>query len=389
MHFRLLLLVCAFSLFSSNLLYVNEQSLNQLLESNEYLLVNLMFGMDDYESVSLQMELEKVRASISNYTLPKIQFAETDIKIEKNLTKKLKVQSKSGLILFKGKEELFIMEGARSESDILIWLKRMTNQLLFVEVNTDEEINKILEEKEAVILYIGSYSSDRFTIFNESAYLTRLEYQYGFAYTQNPVLLDKYETQKGIERVIVFTHYEPPKYYPGLFDAKEIRSFIFEASLSPFNELDDRVAQRIFGEEFPSMVLFGEQKEIDVFLHAVKVTKIYEKMLVTYTTGTVFFKNLSFIANELFIGKSGLSQRIMDLIGLKKEDMPCVWILVVNNEDILRYQMKGEIKEENIVYFFTQWIEGRLRGFLSSEDEWRAADKGPIKVFKTKIGKIC
>ena len=180
------------------------------------------------------------------------------------------------------------MEGGSSESDIITWLRRMTNQLLFVEVNTDEEINKILEEKEAVILYIGSYTSDRFTIFNESASLTKLEYQYGFAYTQNPVLLDKYETQKGIERIIVFTHHEPPKYYPGLFDAKEIRTFVFEASLSPFTELEDRVAQRIFGEEFPSMILFGEQKEIDIFLQAVKVTKIYEKMLVTYTTGIFF-----------------------------------------------------------------------------------------------------
>lgn len=285
MYFKLIFLFYAFSLLSSSLLYVNEQNLDQLLESNEYLLVNFLFGSNDYESVSLQMELEKVRASLNNYTLPKIQFAETDITMEKDLARKLKVQNKSELILFKGKEERFIMEGGLSESDIIIWLRKMTNKLLFVEVNTDEEINKILEEKEALILYTGSYTSDRFTIFNESVYLTRFEYQYGFAYTKNPVLLDKYETQKGIERIIVFTRYEPPKYYPGLFEAREIRSFVFEASLSPFNELDDRVAQRIFGEEFPSMVLFGEQKEIDVFLHTVKKTKIYEKMLVTYTTG--------------------------------------------------------------------------------------------------------
>ena len=285
MYFKLIFLFYAFSLLSSSLLYVNEQNLDQLLESNEYLLVNFLFGSNDYESVSLQMELEKVRASLNNYTLPKIQFAETDITMEKDLARKLKVQNKSELILFKEKEERFIMEGGLSESDIIIWLRKMTNKLLFVEVNTDEEINKILEEKEALILYTGSYTSDRFTIFNESVYLTRFEYQYGFAYTKNPVLLDKYETQKGIERIIAFTRYEPPKYYPGLFEAREIRSFVFEASLSPFNELDDRVAQRIFGEEFPSMVLFGEQKEIDVFLHTVKKTKIYEKMLVTYTTG--------------------------------------------------------------------------------------------------------
>ena len=65
--------------------------------------------------------------------------------------------------------------------------------------------------------------------------------------------------------------------------------------------------------------------------------------------------------------------------------MPCVWIIVVKEEEILRYQMQGEIKEENIVFFFTDWKEGKLRGFLSSEDEWRASEKGSIKVFKKAI----
>ena len=48
----------------------------------------------------------------------------------------------------------------------------------------------------------------------------------------------------------------------------------------------------------------------------------------------------------------------------------------------MRYQMRGEIKEENIVFFFIDWKEGKLRGFLSSEDEWRATGKGLIKVFE-------
>ncbi len=81
-----------------------------------------------------------------------------------------------------------------------------------------------------------------------------------------------------------------------------------------------------------------------------------------------------------FSEKSGLSQRVADLIGITKNDMPCVWILVVKNEEILRYQMHGEVKEENIVFFFFDWKEGRLRGFLATESEWTLPNKGRIKV---------
>ncbi len=116
----------------------------------------------------------------------------------------------------------------------------------------------------------------------------------------------------------------------------------------------ERASQLIFGQNQPGLFLYINPKD-----------KRYNKL-----------KNLfSEIADEV-TGKlqvivtgirEGIETKLAEYIGVYYKELPCVKIADTRNGKLKKYNMEGEINEENIFKFIAKWEDGELTPFYKSE----------------------
>jgi len=106
-------------------------------------------------------------------------------------------------------------------------------------------------------------------------------------------------------------------------------------------KFDEKCAQHIFGKSQPALFLYRD-----------KNSEATEQLDQLFTTLAKKLKGrIQAIITDI---KDGLETRLAEYIGITAKDLPTVRIADTRN-DLLKYNMKGEINESNILRFVDEW----------------------------------
>jgi len=130
-----------------------------------------------------------------------------------------------------------------------------------------------------------------------------------------------------------------------------------------------KAAQHVFGKNVPGLFLYRDKNsenasQLEEILR--NVSQKYAGKIQGLVTGIT----------------EGLETRLAEYIGITAGDLPTVRIHDTRN-DLRKYNLDGEITQENVEKFVEDWINGRLRPALKSE-EVPASQDGPVYVLVGK-----
>lgn len=148
---------------------------------------------------------------------------------------------------------------------------------------------------------------------------------------------------------------------------EDIKKFVTSQSLPLIVEFNHETAQKIFGGDIKSHLLIFLSKEeghFDKYVEAARsVAKPYREK--------VLFVTINSDEED--------HQRILEFFGMKKEEVPALRLIKLE-EDMAKYKpSSSEITSEVIEEFVQDFLNGKLKQHLLSQDLPEDWDKTPVK----------
>lgn len=252
--------------------------------------------------------------------------------------------------------------GGRTADDIVSWLSKKTGPAA-KELETVEAAEEFIKENTvAVVGFFGDRESVEAKAFLSTAQAID---DYPFAITKNEEVYKKYEASCG--KVILFKQFDEGKaVFDGTFDEVTLKKFVTAQAMALVVDFNHDSAQKIFGGEIKSHLLMFLSKESGSFE---KVTEIAKTVAKKFREQILF---VSINADEED------HQRILEFFGMKKEEVPAMRIIQLQ-EDMAKFKPEnGDLTAENIEAFVQKFLDGKLKQHLLSQEAPEDWNKTPV-----------
>merc|ERR1711992_170743 len=158
----------------------------------------------------------------------------------------------------------------------------------------------------------------------------------------------------------------------GLTDVDGVTKFIASNSLPLVVDFNHETAQKIFSGEIKSHLLMFLSKKSDDFA----ATKETAANIAKEHKGQLLFVSIDTDEED--------HKRILEFFGMKEDELPGMRIIKLA-EDMAKYKpVDGSITEENIRAFVGDYVDGKLKQHLLSEDIPEDWDANAVKVLVGK-----
>uniref|UniRef100_A0A6B2EGS5 Protein disulfide-isomerase n=1 Tax=Phlebotomus kandelakii TaxID=1109342 RepID=A0A6B2EGS5_9DIPT len=254
--------------------------------------------------------------------------------------------------------------GGRQADDIVTWLTKKTGPPA-VELESVEASEKFLEENQVVVVgFFKDRESDAAKAFLAVANAVD---EYPFGVTSNEDVYKKYEAKCG--SVVLFKKFDEGKaVYEGDVEEESLKKFILSESMPLVVDFNHDSAQRIFGGEIKNHLLFFLSKDKGDFEKYAEPAKTVAK---------------NFRENVLFVSINADDedhQRILEFFGMKKEEVPAMRLIHLE-EDMAKYKPeKDDLQPDYVKQFVQDFLDGKLKQHLLTQDLPEDWDKEPVKV---------
>ncbi|XP_023810370.1 protein disulfide-isomerase [Oryzias latipes] len=299
-----------------------------------------------------------------------IRLGKVDATEETELAQEFGVRGYPTIKFFKGgdKESPKEYSAGRQADDMVNWLKKRTGPAVTSLTEVTDAESLIADNEVAVIGFFKDANSDDAKAYEKAAEAMD---DVPFAITSSDAVYSKFEVSK--DGVVLFKKFDEGRNtFDGELTKDGLLAFVKANQLPLVIEFTEQTAPKIFGGDIKSHILMFLPKAASDF---------QEKMEQFKKAAAGFKGQILFIFIDSDVDDN---QRILEFFGLKKEECPAIRLITLEDE-MTKYKPESkDITAESIVAFCTQFVEGKLKPHLMSQDIPEDWDKNPVKVLVGK-----
>ncbi|KAK4020411.1 hypothetical protein OUZ56_002392 [Daphnia magna] len=298
-----------------------------------------------------------------------IQLGKVDATKEAELAKENKIRGYPTLKFYRdGKPSDY--NGGRTGDEIVNWLLKKTGPAVLQPIATVDEAKEFASASDVVIL--GFFKD----LESEAAkqYLAAAQEvdDFRFGITADADVLKEYEVTTDAAVFLLKKVDDPKVAFEGDITSDAIVKFVKTESLPLVIEFNHESAQKIFGGEIKNHLLIFVGKshaDADKITQAARdVAKLFKGKVLFFTVDT----------------DEDDHQRILKSFGMKKSELPAMRLIHLE-EEMTKYKPSSEeLTQDSMKDFVQDFIDGKVKPHLLSEDIPEDWDKNPVKILVSK-----
>ncbi|XP_030390077.1 protein disulfide-isomerase [Gopherus evgoodei] len=299
-----------------------------------------------------------------------IRLAKVDATEESELAQQFGVRGYPTIKFFKNGDQSAPREytAGREADDIVNWLKKRTGPAATTLADV-AAAEALVDSSEVTVIGlfkdVESEAAKQFLLAAESID----DIPFGISYSSD--VFSKYQLSK--DGVVLFKKFDEGRNnFEGDLTKENLLNFIKSNQLPLVIEFTEQTAPKIFGGEIKTHILLFLPKSV----------ADYQGKLDNFKTAAGNFKGKILF---IFIDSDHSdNQRILEFFGLKKEECPAVRLITLE-EEMTKYKPDSdELTAEKIKEFCNQFLEGKVKPHLMSQDLPDDWDKQPVRVLVGK-----
>jgi len=342
-------------------LVLNKGNFGQATTDNEFILVEFYAPWCGH-CKALAPEYEKAAKTLAEKESP-VKLGKVDATQDQELAEQYQVRGYPTLKFFRNGNPIDY-SGGRQADDIVNWLLKKTGPPATNLPSVDEAKAFVEAANVAVIGFFKDQTTDLAKAFLSVA--SGID-DIPFGISDSDDVFGSYEVKDGT--VVLFKTFDEGQVtYDGEADESIIKKFIQSNSLPLLVEFNHETAQKIFGGEIKSHLLLflnkGDETYKEVTEAARSVAKPFREQVLFVTID----------ANEED------HQRILEFFGMKKSEVPAARLIKLE-EDMAKYKPQSEeLTADNLKQFVQDFLDGKLKQHLLSQDLPEDWNKNPVQV---------